>query len=176
MIYTFVAYVENKPGVLNRVASLFRRRAYNIDSLAVGTTHDDRVSRMTIQVEAKDDDAAKRISANMYKMVDILYVEDVTHKDNVIREMLMIKVSTDNTTRTEIIQIADIFTAEIIDAGIDAMTLLITGTQGKCNRMINMLKQYGIVEMQRTGAVAMLRDSEGVPEGFAQVMTEMGIH
>ncbi len=175
MIYTLVAYVENKPGVLNRVASLFRRRTFNIDSLAVGTTQDDRVSRMTIQVEAKDDDVAKRIVANMYKLVDILHVEDLTHKDNIVREMLMIKVKTTKESRTEVIQIANIFTAEIVDAGIDSLTLLITGTQGKCNRMINILKPFGILEMQRTGAVGMLRDSEGLPEGLVQVMTDLGM-
>jgi acetolactate synthase-1/3 small subunit len=168
MIHTFVAYVENEPGVLNRVASLFRRRNYNIESLAVGPTHQADVSRMCFQVEAVDDSAARRIEANLYKLVNVLYVEDVTHKDAVLREMLLVKIKADRQTRGEIVQIGNIFQADIVDTDIDSLGLVITGQSSKIDRVIRMLQPFGIIELQRTGVVAMVRGGIGLPVELTQ--------
>jgi acetolactate synthase-1/3 small subunit len=169
MIHTFVAYVENKPGVLNRVASLFRRRAYNIESLAVGPAHLPGVSRMTIEVEAANDDIARQIAANLYKLVDILHVDDLTHRKSVKRALALVKVDTSSPqVRSEIIQITSIFKqAEIIDAAPNSLILEIVGYEDTVERFIRMLEPYRILEMQRTGVVGMLRGSEPVSEGLA---------
>lgn len=157
MKHTFVAYVEDKPGVLNRVASLFRRRNFNIESLTVGRTHQSGVSRMTIVVEAADQHVARRIEANMYKMVNVLRVDDVTHQDSVDREMALVKVTASQDTREEIVQIADSFRANIVDTATYMLVLEITGTTEKVNQLLAMLDQFGVVDVQRTGIVAMLR-------------------
>lgn len=169
MIHTFVAYVENKPGVLNRVASLFRRRAYNIESLAVGPAHLPGISRMTIEVEAANHDVARQIEANLYKLVDVMHVEDLTDRKSVKRALALVKVdTTDRQIRSEIIQIASIFKqAEIVDASPSAMILEIVGYEDTVERFIRMLEPYRILEMQRTGVVGMLRGSEPVSEGLA---------
>lgn len=161
MLNTFVAYVEDKPGVLNRVASLFRRRAYNIESLAVGHTNQKGVSRMTIVVDDADDHSiGRRIEANLYKLVNVLRVDDLTHKDSVSREMALVKVKAVQKTRGEIVQIADIFRANIVDASPHNLVLEITGTVEKVDRLLNMLDEFGVVDVQRTGIVAMLRGGE----------------
>ena len=115
MRHTFVVYVEDKPGVLNRIASLFRRRAFNIESLTVGHTETAGVSRMTILVES-DAAAARRLEANLYKLVNVLRVHDITAEPAVYRELAMVKVSTENTdTRSHVMQIVDVFRARIVD-------------------------------------------------------------
>lgn len=160
MLHTIIAYVEDKPGVLNRVASLFRRRAFNIESLAVGHTHLPGVSRMTIIVEAAEEGTARRIEANLYKLVNVLRVEDLTHKEAVERELALIKVKADSARRNEIVQIADIFRANILDAAPNMLMLEITGTVEKVNRLLGMLDPFSIIEVQRTGVVAMLRGGD----------------
>ena len=160
MLHTIIAYVEDKPGVLNRVASLFRRRAFNIESLAVGHTHLPGVSRMTIIVEAAEEGTARRIEANLYKLVNVLRVEDLTHKEAVERELALIKVKADSARRNEIVQIADIFRANILDAAPNMLMLEITGTVEKINRLLGMLDTFSIIEVQRTGVVAMLRGGD----------------
>ncbi len=160
MLHTIIAYVEDKPGVLNRVASLFRRRAFNIESLAVGHTHLPGVSRMTIIVEAAEEGTARRIEANLYKLVNVLRVEDLTHKEAVERELALIKVKADSARRNEIVQIADIFRANILDAAPYMLMLEITGTVEKVNRLLGMLDPFSIIEVQRTGVVAMLRGGD----------------
>ena len=162
MLHTIIAYVEDKPGVLNRVASLFRRRAYNIESLAVGHTHLPGVSRMTIMVDAAEEGIARRIEANLYKLVNVLRVDDLTHKGAVARELALVKVKADSVNRSEIVQIADIFRANIVDAAPHSLVLEITGTVEKVNRLLRMLKPFSIVEVQRTGVVAILRGGEDV--------------
>lgn len=165
MLHTFVAYVEDKPGVLNRVASLFRRRAFNIESLAVGHTNITGISRMTIVVDAVDGSVARRIEANLYKLVNVLRVDDLTGRDSVSREMALIKVQASQKTRGEIVQIADIFRANIVDAAQHNLVLEITGTVEKVNRLLNMLDQFGVDDVQRTGVIAMLRGGEeGSPD------------
>lgn len=156
---TFIMHVEDLPGVLNRVTSLFRRRGYNIESLAVGRTDIAGVSRMTIVMEA-DDDAARRIEANLYKLVNVLRVEDTTRRPAVTRELALIKVRADQTTRGHVLQLAEVFRARAIDVGPAAMIFEITGTRDKIDGLAEVLAPYGILELVRTGAVAMLRSAE----------------
>ena len=162
---TFVAYVEDKPGVLNRIASLFRRRNYNIVSLNVGRTHEPGISRMTFQVEA-DADMALRIEANLYKMVNVLSIEDITEVQRVVRDLALIKVRVGPERRAEVNGLADIFRARIVDVAPDSVVVEITGTEDKIEGMIELLRPIGIVEMVRTGQVSMTR---GVNDGVRRV-------
>lgn len=156
---TFIAYVEDLPGVLNRVTSLFRRRSYNIGSLTVGRTHEEGVSRMTIVMEA-DDDAARRIEANLYKLVNVLRVEDTTLRPTVARELALIKVRADSASRPSVMQVCEVFRARVIDVGPEALICEITGTADKIDGLVDVLMPFGVVEMVRTGAVAMVRSAD----------------
>src|SRR6476620_2327702 len=129
MNYTFIALVENKPGVLNRVASLFRRRNFNIESLAVGRTDNSEVSRMTIVVDCPNGDVdAHRIEANLYKLVNVIDVQDITHQPSVTRDLALIKVQVAPERRAEVNGLADIFRARIVDVAPDSLIVEITGT------------------------------------------------
>jgi acetolactate synthase-1/3 small subunit len=170
-VITFVVQVENKPGVLTRVASLFRRRAYNIESLTVGHTETPGVSRMTIVVDT-DDEGAHHVEAHLYKLVNVLRVDNVTARPNVIRELALIKVATTARTRPEIFQLADVFRARIIDVSADSLVLELTGGAAKLDRLLEVLEPYGVMEMARTGTLAMARGegpgrSTAVPEQAA---------
>ena len=166
---TYIMHVEDLPGVLNRVTSLFRRRGYNIESLTVGRTENAGVSRMTIVMEA-DDDAARRIEANLYKLVNVLKVEDTTRRPCVTRELALIKVRTTNQSqRAHVMQLAEVFRARVIDVAPEALIFEITGTRDKIEGLASVLTEYGIVEMVRTGAVAMLRSA---PEVAAEIQEE----
>lgn len=158
---TIIAHVEDKPGVLNRIASLFRRRGYNIASLTVGRTAEPGVSRLTIVVDA-DDDTARRIEANLYKLVNVLKVEDTTYRPCVTRELALIKVRADQASRAHVLQLAEVFRARVIDVAPEALIFEITGPRDKIDGLAGVLAQYGIVEMVRTGAIAMLRSAEAV--------------
>jgi len=155
---TFAVYVENKPGVLNRVASLFRRRAFNIESLTVGHTDEEGVSRMTIVIEA-DDTIAWRVEANLYKMVNVLRVEDLTHLPMVSRDLALIKVKADAENRAQVLQICDVFRAHVVDVHPQALIIESTGAEDKIEGLLDMLRPFGILEMVRTGRVAMARGS-----------------
>lgn len=157
---TFVAYVEDKPGVLNRISSLFRRRNYNIVSLNVGRTHEDGVSRMTFQVEA-DADMALRIEANLYKLVNVLSVSDLTEMPRVVRDLALIKVNATPKERAEVLQLVDIFRARAVDVSTTTLTVEITGDQSKIQAMVDSLRPFGILEMVQTGTVAMARGPAG---------------
>lgn len=157
---TFVAYVEDKPGVLNRIASLFRRRNYNIVSLNVGRTHEPGISRMTFQIEAAPD-AAPRIEANLYKMVNVLSVEDITDVQRVVRDLALIKVNISPERRGDILNLVEIFRARAVDVSPETITVEITGDQGKIQGMAASLAPFGIVEMVQTGTVAMSRGPQG---------------
>jgi acetolactate synthase I/III small subunit len=163
---TFVAYVEDKPGVLNRVASLFRRRNYNIISLNVGRTHEAGISRMTFQVEASADQA-KRIEANLYKMVNVLSVHDITDEPRVVRDLALIKVNASTERRGDVLNLVQIFRARAVDVSPDTLTVEITGDQGKIQGMVAALHPFGIVEMVQTGTVAMSRGPQGVAARMA---------
>jgi acetolactate synthase I/III small subunit len=167
MNYTFIALVENKPGVLNRVASLFRRRNFNIESLAVGRTDHPEVSRMTIVVNCPNGDVdAHRIEANLYKLVNVIDVQDVTHQPSVTRDLALIKVQVAPERRAEVNGLAEIFRARIVDVAPDSLIVEITGTEDKIEGMIELLRPIGIVEMVRTGQVSMTR---GVNDGVRRV-------
>ncbi len=159
--HTFVVYVEDKPGVLNRVASLFRRRAFNIDSLTVGHSETTSESRMTIVVESDASDA-RRIEANLYKLVNVVRVHDITHVPSIFRELAMVKVATTIETRTQIMQLVDVFRARVVDVAPDSLVIETTGTEEKIEGLLEVLQPYGILELVRTGRVGMLRGKQGI--------------
>ena len=159
--HTFVVYVEDKPGVLNRVASLFRRRAFNIESLTVGHAEMPNASRMTIVVET-DRTGAHRIEANLYKLVNVIRVHDITHTPAVYRELAMIKVAATTDTRTNIIQLVDVFRARVVDVVSDSLVIEITGAEDKIEGLLEVLRPYGILELVRTGRVGMVRGQRSV--------------
>ena len=161
MVQTLVVHVENKPGVLNRVASLFRRRAFNIESLTVGHTENPGVSRMTITVET-DEGGAERLEAHLYKLVNVLHVQNVTHIPAVYRDLALIKVAANHETRTGIMQIATTFRARVVDMGLESLMIEVTGTEDKVDSMVEMLRPYGVLEMVRTGRIAMSRGQRTV--------------
>ena len=159
MLNTFVVYVEDKPGVLNRVASLFRRRAFNIESLTVGHTETPGVSRMTIVVDT-DDLGAHRAEANLYKLVNLLRVDNITERPAVFRDLAMIKVATTPESRTHVMQLVDVFRARVIDVAPDSLIIETTGTEDKVESLLEVLRPYGVLEMVRTGRVAMARGTK----------------
>ncbi len=156
MITTFAVYVENKPGVLARVATLFRRRAFNIESLTVGHTDKPGISRMTIVVDT-DDLGARRIEAHVYKLVNVLRVENITAKPGVFRDLALIKVAATAESRTHIMQLVDVFRARVVDVAPDSLIIEITGTEDKIDGLLEVLRPYGVMEMVRTGRVAKSR-------------------
>ena len=157
--HTFAVYVEDKPGVLNRVASLFRRRGFNIESLAVGHTEIEGVSRMTIVMQA-DDDVARRVEANLYKLVNVLRVEDVTYESAVSRDLALIKVKADATERAQVLQMCEVFRARAVDVSPEALIVEVSGTEDKIESLCELLRPFGILELVRTGRIAMTRGSE----------------
>ena len=161
MKHTLAVLVENKSGVLSRVASLFSRRGYNIDSLAVGVTEDPEISRMTIVVQG-DDQVLEQVTKQLNKLVDVIKVSDIGNDDAVERELALIKVSADVTARAEIIQIANIFRARIVDVYPKSITVEVTGDESKINAIEKLLRQFGIKEMVRTGKIALVRGPKKV--------------
>lgn len=157
---TFVAYVEDKPGVLNRVASLFRRRGYNIVSLNVGRTHQQGVSRMTFVVEG-DDIVAHLIQANLYKLVNVLSVEDITAKPAVVRDLTLIKVAATTERRNEVLQLVEVFRGRVVDIGPATLIVELSGSPEKIDAIVQCLAPFGILEMVQSGQVAMTRGVEG---------------
>jgi acetolactate synthase-1/3 small subunit len=160
---TIVAHVEDRPGVLARVVGLFRRRGYNIASLTVARTHDPGVSRLTVVIDA-DDETARRIEANLYKLIDVLYVDDVTATAAVIHELALVKVSADVQRRTDVIELCKVMGARVVDVAPRTLTVELTDTRDAIDRLTEALRPYGIVELVRTGAVAMTRGDGGHPE------------
>ena len=156
---TLIALVEDKPGVLNRVASLFRRRAFNIESLAVGHTEQPGVSRMTIVVDSTHTNV-EMVVQNLYKLVNVIQVHDVTDTPAVMRDLALIKVNADDRgSRAEIMQIVETFRARVVDVSLEALMVEVTGTDDKISGLLDVLRPYGIIEMVRTGRVAMARGS-----------------
>jgi len=156
MRHTISVLVENKFGVLARVAGLFSGRGYNIDSLNVGETEDPSISRMTI-VARGDDRVLEQITKQLNRLVDVIKVSDLTSEKHVERELVLIKVSALQKDRSEIIQLTDIFRANIVDISHETLMVSITGNEEKIAAMINMLRPYGIKEISRSGRVAMSR-------------------
>ena len=147
--------VENQPGVLAKVAGLFSRRGFNIESLAVGTTEDPTVSRMTIVVEG-DENVIEQVAKQLNKLIDVIKVADIA-QDSVARELALIKVHATPATRNEIIQIVSVFRAQEVDISRDSLIVEITGDKDKINAFVEMLKDFGIKEMVRTGIIAVDR-------------------
>src|ERR1700739_4338908 len=156
MLHTFIVYVDNKPGVLSRVVSLFRRRAFNIDSLTVGRTEKPDVSRMTIVVDANEDQA-RRIVANVYQLVNVLYVDDVPEEHALTRDLALIKVGATHDARSHVLELAAVFRARVVDVAPESLTMEITGTEDKIDGLLGGLRACGVLEMVRTGIVAMRR-------------------
>ena len=164
MQHTIVTLVENKPGVLNRVTMLFRRRAFNIESLTVGHTENPAVSRMTITVDTTDEDA-KRLIAYLYKLVNVIQVSDMTYANTITRNLAMIKVSANDQKRSEIMQLVDVYRARIVDVGNESLVVEITGTEDKIESLVEVMRPFGIIEMVRTGRIAMERGSKSLAQG-----------
>lgn len=158
--HTLIALVEDKPGVLNRVASLFRRRSFNIESIAVGHSEHPNLSRMTIVV---DGDAARveQVRKQLDKVVNVVKVVDITKDALVARELALIKVKATASTRSEIIQIVDVFRANIVDVASDSLTVEVTGDEDKVDSLLNLLRGFGIREIARTGRIALTRGGTG---------------
>jgi acetolactate synthase-1/3 small subunit len=156
MEHTLVVLVEDKPGVLNRVASLFRRRAFNIESLTVGHTEQPGTSRMTIVING-DQTIVERVTANLYKLVNVLQVADLVEIPAVSRDLALIKVGVNATNRSEVMQLVEVFRSRIVDVANDSLIVEITGDEDKINSFVEVLRPFGILEMVRTGLVAMAR-------------------
>ncbi len=165
MEHIFVVLVEDKPGVLNRVASLFRRRAFNIESLAVGHTDQPGISRMTIVVDGEKVNA-ERVIAYLYKLVNVIQVEDLSVAPMVRRDLAMIKVMATAENRAEIMQMVDVFRAHIVDVTSSSMIVEITGDEEKINGFIEVMRPQGIIELVRTGSVAMGRGTNSLLAGI----------
>ena len=156
MLQTFAIYVENKPGVLNRVASLFRRRAFNIESLTVGHTEHPGVSRMTVVVDT-DAYGARRLEANLYKLVPVQRVDNITAVPSIARDLALIKVAAIGDARTHVMQLVDVYRARIVDVSPESLVIETTGTEDKIDSLVEVLRPHGVIEMVRTGRVAMAR-------------------
>jgi acetolactate synthase I/III small subunit len=156
MHHTFVALVEDKPGVLNRVVSVFRRRNFNIESLTVGHTHQSGISRITIVVDSDKTDV-ERIMPYMYNLINVIQVEDLTHEARVSRDLAMVKVNATPENRSAVMQLAEVFRARIVDVANDSLIIEITGDEEKIDGFVDVLRPYGIIEMVRTGIIAMER-------------------
>src|SRR5215212_453305 len=153
---TFAVYVDNKPGVLNRVASLFRRRAFNIESLTVGHTETKGLSRMTIVVDT-DERGARLVEANLYKLMPVRRVDNITRVPTIARDLALIKVAATGDARTGVMQLVDVYRARIIDVSPESLVIETTGTEDKIDSLLEVLRPYGVMEMVRTGRVAMAR-------------------
>lgn len=158
--HTLIALVEDKPGVLNRMASLFRRRGFNIESIAVGRSELPHLSRMTIVIDGAAT-TVEQLRKQLDKVIDVVKVSDITEGDMIARELALIKVKATSATRSEIMQIVDIFRANIVDVASDSVTIEVTGDEEKINSLFNLLRNFGIREIARTGRIAMTRGSRG---------------
>jgi acetolactate synthase-1/3 small subunit len=153
---TFVVLVEDRPGVLTRVAEIFRRRSYNIDSLTVGHTDVPGQSRMTIVCDASDDEA-RRLEAHLYKLVNVLRVDNITARPSVHRDLALIRVAASPEMRAQIMSLAEVFRARVVDVALTSLVLEVTGTEDKVDAFLETLRPYGVMEMGRTGRVSMTR-------------------
>jgi acetolactate synthase-1/3 small subunit len=158
--HTLVALVEDKPGVLNRVSSLLRRRNFNIDSIAVGHTEQPNLSRMTIIVEG-DDAHVEQARKQLDKIIEVVKIVDITSNATVSRELALFKIKADASTRSEIIQIVDIFRANIVDVSSDSVMVEVTGDEDKVKSLLELLRGFGIREIARTGRIALTRGGAG---------------
>jgi acetolactate synthase-1/3 small subunit len=167
--HTIIALVEDKPGVLTRVAGLFRRRGFNIASLAVGHSEQPGLSRMTFVVEG-DEYTVDQCTKQLDKLIDVVKVSDISDEDAVARELALIKVRTTLETRSQIVEIVQLFRAKTVDVGAQSLVIETTGEETKIDALLDLLQPFGILEIMRTGRVAMVR---GKADG--QVTDDFGI-
>lgn len=158
--HTLVAIVQDKPGVLNRMVSLVRRRGFNIESIAVGHSEVAHLSRVTFVFNGTAA-TVEQVRKQLDKLVDIVSIKDITAEKITVRELALIKVKASSATRSEIIEIADIFRANIVDVGSDSVTIEITGDEDKIETLLKLLRGFGVKEIARTGRVAMVRGNLG---------------
>jgi len=162
MRHTIAVLVKDHPGVLARVASLFTRRGFNIESLAVGHTEETGISRMTIIVEG-DERVLEQITKQLNKLIDIIRVKDIFPQNSVERELALIKVNTASLLiRSEVMQTVDIFRAKVVDVNSQIITIETTGTEEKVNALIELLRPFGLEEIVRTGKIALSRGSKDI--------------
>lgn len=154
--YTVGVLVDNEPGVLSRVSGLFFRRGFNIDSLAVGTTHDPEVSRITIVIKG-DEQKVEQLVQQLYKLICVQKVQVMQARNSVERQLLLVKVKADVTEREGLMRLVDIFKAKVLDVTKHSMVLQITGDNDKIDALMSLLEDYGILELVRTGVVALER-------------------
>ena len=162
--HTIIALVENKPGVLNRIASLFRRRGFNIESIAVGHSELPHLSRMTIVVDGATS-VVEQVRKQLDKAIDVVRVSDISDTSLIARELALIKVKASAATRNEIMQIVDIFRVNIVDVSVDSVTVEATGDEEKIDSLFDLLRGFGIKELARTGRIAMTRGSSSPLRG-----------
>ena len=155
-LHTIVALVQDRPGVLNKIASKWRQRAFNIESLTVGHSEVPGLSRMTFTVDGASHDI-EQVTKQLYKVIEVVKITDVTADAVVARELALIKVSATKENRSAIIEIVDVFRAKIVDVAADALVVEVTGTEDKIDAIVAMLTPYGLKELVRTGRVAMVR-------------------
>jgi acetolactate synthase-1/3 small subunit len=156
MKHTLVALMQDHPGVLNRVVSLVRRRNFNIDSLTVGQSETPGISRMTLVVDAAE---VEQIIKQLYRLIEVLKVSDVTHDPVVEREVALVKVHAPKTSRAELIALAGVYNARIVDVGANTMILEVTAFPSKVEQFVEIMRPFGIKELLRTGRIAMVRGS-----------------
>jgi len=171
--HTVVALMEDKPGVLNRVVNMFSRRAFNIESLTVGHTELPHVSRMTVVVDGTTNDV-EQVVKQLYKVIDVLKVSDLTEDKSILRDLTLMKVSSNRETRGEIVQIAQIVGAQVVDLAHDSVILQIAAEEEKIDDFVRLMRPFGIKEMVRTGRVAMARGALNVER--APDLAELAAH
>jgi acetolactate synthase-1/3 small subunit len=157
-LHTFAVYVEDQPGVLNRVSSLFRRRGFNIHSLSVGNSETAGISRMTIVVRA-DAGGAARIKAHLQKLVPVIRVDDLQERAAVVRDLALIKVSATHENRAAVMQLVQVFDGRVVDVAPASLVVEICASEAKVDGLVEVLRPYGVLEMVRTGRVAIDRGS-----------------
>lgn len=156
--HTLIALMENRPGVLSRVSSLFRRRNYNIESLSVGHSEKLGISRMTIVLNG-DERIVEQVAKQLEKLINVIEVHRVDDEESVYRELALVKVKAGPGSRSEIIELTNVFRARVVDVGAASMTVEVTGPESRVNSLIGLLEPYGIEELARTGRVAMVRSN-----------------
>ena len=178
-VHTLVAIVEDKPGVLMRVSSLFRRRGFNIDSLTVGRSEAPGLSRMTIVVDGESA-PVEQVEKQLYKLIDVVKVSDLSQEDMVARELALLKVRCNNVNRHELLDIANVFRADVIDIATNSIVLQVVGEEEKIDGLVKMCEPYGVRELSRTGRIAMVRGTktttvhEAEPEKVARIHATAG--
>ena len=156
MKHTVVALVENRPGVLNRVSSLFRRRGFNIDTLAVGPTDDESISRITLTLDGALH-PIDQVTKQLHKLVNVIKIRDLEPRETLARELAMFKVSADGASRAEVMQICEIFRGKVVDVTKRSIVVELTGTCDKVDAFEQLVRPFGLIEMARTGEIAIAR-------------------